>query len=323
MKTKQYLFALLVWAFGIGALNKYFNLGQAEKYEGWLMVSTVVSGIIVFAWYYSDSELHQYKRSKWLNIGVVALALLAVPYYLIRSRPQGKRGKALVKCFGFCVVALLSSVLGSAFISMSGFYSRILSTNNINLLVEKAEAGDAAIQFQLVKLFGQGIGTAKNPAKAKYWFGKAVENGYPEAQYWTGYKYYYGQDVPKDFTKALEWYEKSASQGYGPSQFMTGYIYQMGRLIDSKLQSNLQKAIFWYELAVQQDEMGAEFHLGCLKYFGLGMIKNQKEAELLILMASRKGQKGAQDFLENKENADVRLLQAICEINSDLFSGSN
>lgn len=193
-----------------------------------------------------------------------------------------------------------------------GFHFSMAS--EVDTLIKQAQAGDAASQFRLVKVYGQGVGTNKNPEKAKYWFGKAAESGYPEAQYWTGYKYFYGQDVKKNLVKALEWYEKSANQGYGPGQFMTGYIYQMGRTVDPDMQANLKKSVYWYQLAAQKEEMGAQFYLGCLKYFGLEIAKNQKEGEALILKASSKGQRGAQRFLESKGKSDMKQLQEICEI---------
>lgn len=203
--------------------------------------------------------------------------------------------------------------------SLSFFvFCSVAIAEDVEMLIAKAQSGDAAAQFQLVKVFEKGIGTPKDQEKAKYWLYKAAENGHPEAQYWAGYNYEHGQGVTADLSKALQWFEKSANQGYAPSQFMAGMLYQMGPVIGGNLQQqNPEKSIYWYNLAAQQESRAstaAQFFLGCLKYFGFGIAKNQAEGEELILKASNKGEKRAQRFLENKENADPKELQKICEI---------
>lgn len=200
------------------------------------------------------------------------------------------------------------------------FGAKLAVASDLEALINKAEAGDADAQFQLVTVFGQGLGAQKNFEKAKYWLEKAAESGSAEAQYWTGYKYFYGQGVQRNRAKALDWYEKSARQSYSKSQFMVGYIYQMGHLVDKNLQGNLKKSIYWYELAAQQKEIGALFHLGCFKYFGIGAPVNQKDGEMLILKASSKGQKGAQLFIEGKEKLSAKRLQEMCEIYPGMYS---
>ena len=40
---------------------------------------------LIFTWYRLDVEEHQYARSILLNAGVIALALVAFPYYLFRA----------------------------------------------------------------------------------------------------------------------------------------------------------------------------------------------------------------------------------------------
>ena len=56
------------------------------------------TSLLAFQWYWLDSELRGYRRSIPLNVSVVALAGIALPYYLFRSR--GVKG-------GFVGVGLL------------------------------------------------------------------------------------------------------------------------------------------------------------------------------------------------------------------------
>lgn len=200
------------------------------------------------------------------------------------------------------------------------FIPHAIAADDINTLIRQAESGNADAQFRLVKSYGQGIGVRKDPNKAKYWFSKAAENGHAEAQYWTGYNYFYGQGGVRNLNKALQWYERSASQGYGPAQFMAGYVHQMGHLLGGNIRPDLAKAVHWYQLAAAKHEMGAQFHLGCFKYFGIGVAKNVAEADALILNAANKGQRGAQRFMQNKGKVGEKNLQEICDIRPEIHS---
>lgn len=70
---------------------------------------------LIFAWYRIDSEQRSYKRSTWLNICVVALAIFAMPYYFFRSR--GVRG-GLVASGVF-----LLAFVGSIFLTGAGHFA--------------------------------------------------------------------------------------------------------------------------------------------------------------------------------------------------------
>lgn len=47
--------------------------------------------LLIFAWYRLDSDQRGFRRSPGLNIGIIAVAIVGLPYYLFRSR-GAKRG---------------------------------------------------------------------------------------------------------------------------------------------------------------------------------------------------------------------------------------
>ena len=53
----------------------------------------------------------------------------------------------------------------------------------------------------------------KDYPKALYWFKKAAEQGYANAENYLGYMYEQGLGVPQDYNKALYWYKKAAKKG--------------------------------------------------------------------------------------------------------------
>jgi hypothetical protein len=68
----------------------------------------------LFAWMHFDERRHTYRRSPLLNIGIVALAILFVPVYLIRSRPPGRRLLSVLAFFGVVALWLLIAAITAA-----------------------------------------------------------------------------------------------------------------------------------------------------------------------------------------------------------------
>lgn len=84
--------------------------GAASAVPGWTspgidLLWIVVQLLLLFVWLAADSRRLGY-RLAWMNIGIVALAVLFLPVYLYRSRPPGRR----LRAFG----GLLLAVLGCA-----------------------------------------------------------------------------------------------------------------------------------------------------------------------------------------------------------------
>ena len=70
---------------------------------------------LVFLWFYHDTDMRNYRRSAILNIMVVSIGLIAIPYYLFRSRGA---------VAGFRAVALfLFAVSGWFLLVLAGDYT--------------------------------------------------------------------------------------------------------------------------------------------------------------------------------------------------------
>jgi hypothetical protein len=110
--TRPRVLALLI------ALTLVFGVVDAREMalgvqsNGWAVLSTVLFSFLSFCWYRLDSDAHGYRRTALLNVGIVMFAILAVPYYLVRSRPAGQKGRALLRLAGFCLVLVAAAGLG-------------------------------------------------------------------------------------------------------------------------------------------------------------------------------------------------------------------
>ena len=63
-------------------------------------------------------------------------------------------------------------------------------------------------------MYRNGEGVTRDPKQAVYWFTKAAEQGYANAQYNLGVMYANGEGVTRDHKQAVYWYTKAAEQGY-------------------------------------------------------------------------------------------------------------
>jgi hypothetical protein len=76
------------------------------------VISSVLFGALTFLWFWIDSEARSFKRSLLLNVAIVGLAFVAVPYYLIRSRGEGERLIAIAKLIFFVVTLFIAIMIG-------------------------------------------------------------------------------------------------------------------------------------------------------------------------------------------------------------------
>lgn len=74
----------------------------------WHLLEQLTLVSLIYWWYHCDKTLRGYRASKWLNIGVVALAVVAVPIYLFRSRGAKKGAIATLFMVLFLVGLIVS-----------------------------------------------------------------------------------------------------------------------------------------------------------------------------------------------------------------------
>jgi len=85
--------AVLAVGLASGAMSQYFYPGNplSPVHAG----AAVVASALIFVWYRFDTDRRRYRRSPFLNIAIVCISLLALPYYFFRSRGF-RRGLAAV-----------------------------------------------------------------------------------------------------------------------------------------------------------------------------------------------------------------------------------
>ncbi len=78
------------------------------------LVGNVALLVIAFHWLNLDSRQLGIRRPTWLNIGIVLLLIVFVPYYLYKTRPAGQRGSVLLGFVAVLFACVFASAIGSA-----------------------------------------------------------------------------------------------------------------------------------------------------------------------------------------------------------------
>lgn len=109
-----------------------------------------------------------------------------------------------------------------------------------------AEAGDAKEQYELGKIYMDGVFTGKNPELAHEWLKKAADQGYFKAFYQIGLAYYDGIGLDKDVRMAADYFRKGAEAGHNEAAYALGCLYQEGEGEEKDIDS----AKYWYQQAI-------------------------------------------------------------------------
>lgn len=82
------------------------------------LVANVALFVLGFRWLHADSAALDIRRPVWLNIGIVLLAAVFVPYYFYKTRPQGARRVPILRFFGLIFACAFTSVIGSTLMAL-------------------------------------------------------------------------------------------------------------------------------------------------------------------------------------------------------------
>jgi TPR repeat protein len=107
-----------------------------------------------------------------------------------------------------------------------------------------AEQGYAPAEYSYGGIFREG--RWENPQQLVYWWTKAAEQGEVRAQLWLGVFYEQGKNgVKRDYSQAFKWLSMAAKQGQPDAQVTLGQMYENGEGIpqDNGL------AAYWYRKA--------------------------------------------------------------------------
>ncbi len=114
---RKIIFILLMLSIASGLVDGYYaHLARITPGPANLLFAFLFTAA-AFAWYYFDAKARSYHRRKLLDIAVIVLNIIAIPYYLIRSREKGHRLKSVALFFLLFIFLLgLSNLFANIFL---------------------------------------------------------------------------------------------------------------------------------------------------------------------------------------------------------------
>ena len=89
----------------------------------------------------------------------------------------------------------------------------------LNISLPLAEQGNAHAQYNLGRMYGDGLGVPQDYAEAVKWYLKAAEQGDADAQNIIGFMYDKGQGVSQDYVQAYMWLNLAAKKGHEDAKY--------------------------------------------------------------------------------------------------------
>ena len=107
MRPKTAALALLgLVSLGDPLMERWLT-GRVDPLGSFELGGTFVSVALIFWWYHADKRERNYEAGPFMNVGVVAASVLALPIYFVRSRGWKR---------GMLASALAAGVLGITFL---------------------------------------------------------------------------------------------------------------------------------------------------------------------------------------------------------------
>ncbi|KAI8375077.1 hypothetical protein EDC96DRAFT_497811 [Choanephora cucurbitarum] len=160
----------------------------------------------------------------------------------------------------------------------------------LKYLMMSASNDNMYAQFLVGVHYERGIDVTQDLEKARHYYGKSAEGGFPDAQAALGSRLV----AEQNYTEGIEWLEKAIQMGNSRAHVQLGILYDKGEGVE---QCN-DMALLHYKAAVESNNYAAQYILGLVYYFGrLGRQKNHKEAIRLIKQSAMAGLPYAQRVL--------------------------
>jgi uncharacterized protein len=169
-----------------------------------------------------------------------------------------------------------------------GAYQRGHYLTARDLAEPRAEMGDAAAQTLLAEIYARGLGVPRNEAEAANWYGRAAQNGVPEAQFQYAMMLLDGRGVAKDAKQAHALMEEAANAGNRLAQFNYAQIL-VGEQVEPTAEL-MKRAADLYEKAAEQKLADAEFAMAEVFTHGVGgRPVDEAKARDMLQRAARQG----------------------------------
>ncbi|MCA1492414.1 tetratricopeptide repeat protein [Sinorhizobium alkalisoli] len=172
-----------------------------------------------------------------------------------------------------------------------GAFQRGYYLTAMDLALPRAQLGDPAAQTLVASILERGLGVARDPKEAAFWYGQAAGNGDPAAMFKYALMLMEGRYVERDRKGSEALMKKAADLGNASAQFNYGQTL----VADMPGPRGLKAAMPYYEKSAEQGIADAQYALSQI-YLNVDGIDETKRARARewLMRAARAGYDTAQ-----------------------------
>lgn len=120
--------------------------------------------------------------------------------------------------------------------------------DQVAMMTQAAEQGNAEAQFALAKALETGMGLERDVGQAAQWYRRAADQGHAPALFHLGAMHGRGEGVERDYPEAVRLYRKAADLGYRDAIYPVAYAFENGIGVEK----NPVEALKWYRRSAEQ-----------------------------------------------------------------------
>lgn len=164
--------------------------------------------------------------------------------------------------------------------------------------------GEAGVFFFLGSQFEEGKDLPRDLSQAAFWYRKAAERGYADAESSLGSFYAEGKGVPQDDMQAAGWFRKAAEQGQTDAEVNLANLYFEGHGVVQ----DYAEARQWLLKAFEKGSSRAAYNLGVIYGKGLGVSPNASAAYFFFAISAAGGHGTEQQYATKNRDLTATLL---------------
>jgi hypothetical protein len=118
MRSSRVLLFMLGLSVIYGGFIGFYEVVHREVPKPVDFIYTIGFVALTYVWYYLDSAERKFLRTRGLGAAVILASIVAVPYYLYRSREPGQKLKAQRNLLLFLIATAIASMAGAVLVAM-------------------------------------------------------------------------------------------------------------------------------------------------------------------------------------------------------------
>lgn len=130
-----------------------------------------------------------------------------------------------------------------------------------------AQGGHVGAQFNMGRMYDEGVGVVENDVTAVYWYKLAAESDFAPAMVQYGLALIDGRAGTVDTVEGIAVMKRAAEAGDAEAQFQMGKFYRDGVVVEK----DYYEAVRWYQAAADQGHTRGQYRLGFMYGSGYGV----------------------------------------------------